>query len=336
MVITVTKNLVEGHFVITVDGLIFEIKGVVHPRNRVIAYLRYVPTTNKTSDSILGYRKVYALNEREKFLQENYPSYLWFSEPHGRFVQSVPNNRIKSMFNPVDCLKNLRVCSDKISDLEQASVNLAEKLVETTGIGWSDIGITGSQLVGVAKEDSDIDLVVYGSDTCRRFYSNLSKNVVSIIGIERYAESVLDDHVSFRWGAHEDLKFILREIERAKVLQGLFEGYHFFVRLVKTPDDLDYAYGDFSYQMESQQLVSGKVVDDHESIFTPCEYLVECDGFPGLRKLVSYRGRFTEQISKGETFEAHGRLEVVTNHKEQEQFMQLVLGELPTDYLVPK
>ena len=330
--ITVTKNLVEGHFVITIDNLIFEIKGIFHPRNRVIAYLRYVPTTNEIS----GYRKVYALDERETYLQNNYPSYLWFSEPHGRVVQSVPNDRIKSVLNPVDCLRNLRVSDETISDLEQASVNLATGLVDATGIEWTDIGITGSQLVGVAREDSDIDLVVYGLDACRRFYSNLSDSITSIKGIEHYSGSLLDAHVSFRWGAHEDLKSILREIEQAKLLQGLFEGYHFFVRLVKTPRDFDYAYDDFSYQMKGHQLVSGKVVDDNEAIFTPCEYLVECNNLPSLRKLVSYRGRFTEQISKGRTFEAHGRLEVVTNHKEQEQFMQLVLGELPTDYLIPK
>lgn len=325
-------NLVEGYFVITIDGLIFEIKGVVHPRDRVIAYLRYVPA----SDSDTGYRKVYALDKRETYLQNNYPSYLWFSEPHGRMVQSVPNDKIKSMLNPIDCLAKIRESENKISDLEQSSVNLAESLVGTTRIEWSSIGITGSQLIGVAKKDSDIDLVVFGSDTCRKFYSTLSKNITSIMGFERYAGTLLDEHVSFRWGAHENLRKILQEIEQAKILQGLFEGCHFFVRLVKTPDDLDYAYGDISYQMRGQQLVSGKILDDGDSIFTPCEYLVDCDELPDLRRLVSYRGRFTEQISKGSFFEALGRLEMVTNRKTNDQYMQLVLGELPTDYLIPK
>ncbi|MFX1578032.1 MAG: hypothetical protein ACFFBJ_00135, partial [Promethearchaeota archaeon] len=77
-----TTNLAEGYFIITTDGLIFEVKGIVHPRDRVIAYLRYVPTPS-------GYQKVYDLNERENYLRTNYSSYLWFSEPHGRVVQSV-------------------------------------------------------------------------------------------------------------------------------------------------------------------------------------------------------------------------------------------------------
>jgi len=164
----------------------------------------------------------------------------------------------------------------------------------------------------------------------------LSENIESIVGVERYTGTILDEHVTFRWGAHESLRSVLRKIEQAKILQGLFRNYHFFVRLVKNSDDLDYVYGDFSYQEKGQQLVSGKIMNNEESIFTPCEYLIECDNLPNIRKLVSYRGRFTEQISEEMFFEALGRLEIVTNHKEKTQFMQLVLGELPTDYLVPK
>jgi predicted nucleotidyltransferase len=322
-------NLVEGYFIITVDGLIFEVKGVVHPRNRVIAYLRYIPVSD-------GYKKIYALDEREAYLQSNYPTYLWFSNPHGRVVQSVPNAKIKSILDPIDCLKSLRDSTGRVSDLEQSTVNLVEKLVESTKIEWSDIGVTGSQLIGIAKSDSDIDLAVFGLDACRKFYSNLSHKFAAISGVERYNGAVLDEHVEFRWGALTELKPVLREIERTKVLQGLFEGYHFFVRLVKTPDDFGHIYGDVSFQMKGQQLVSGIIIEDGDSIFTPCEYMVKSDDVPNLRKLVSYRGRFTEQISQGASFEARGRLEMVTNHKDDDQYLQLVLGELPTDYLIPK
>lgn len=327
--IAVQRNLVEGQFIITVDHLVFEIKGVVHPEDRAIAYLRYVPTQN-------GYKKVYALDERETYLKRHHPSYLWFSKPHGRVVQSVPNDSIETILDPVDYLGGLRDSASTPSDLEQASLNLVNKMVEATGINWSNIGITGSQLIGIARKDSDIDLVVYGADTCRRFYSNLCKKIDSITGVRRYSGPLLDEHVSFRWGAHEDLKPVLREIERKKVLQGLFENYHFFVRLVKAPDDIEYAYGDFSFRLKGRQSVSGKIVDDSDSIFTPCEYLVETGDSPDLRKLVSYRGRFTEQISKDTMFDAEGRLEMVTNHKEESHFLQLVLGELPADYLIPK
>ncbi|MFW9973670.1 MAG: nucleotidyltransferase domain-containing protein [Candidatus Thorarchaeota archaeon] len=331
-----TKKLVEGYFIATVDNLIFEIKGLIHPKDRLIAYLRYIPAKSETPNSGIEYKKVYALDERETYLKNNFPVYLWFSKLHGRIVQSVPVNRIKSIFDPVDFLANLRDSYEEISNLEKASVKLVGELVKSTGVRWSDIGVTGSQLIGVAKENSDIDLVIYGAEVCRKFYSNLSENIASLPGIERYARHVLDKHVSFRWGEHKSFKSILRIIEQAKILQGLFEGYHFFVRLVKNPSDIDYSFDDISFQMKGQQLISGKIVENIDSIFTPCEYLVECREFPDLRKLISYRGRFTEQISKDASFEALGRLETVNNHKEKKQYMQLVLGEQPSDYLIPK
>ena len=310
----------------------FEVKGVVHPENRIIAYLRYVPS--ESAESSTGFRKVYDLNERENHLREKYPEYLWTSELHGRMVQSVPENKIVSILDPVDCLAQLRD-ADEVTYLERESVVLARRLVEATEIEWNDIGLTGSQLVGVASKESDIDLVIYGLTACRKFYSGLCTKIDNIHEIRRYSGQLLENHVLFRWEAHTDLRPLLLEIEREKLLQGLVGDYHFFIRLVKTPSDFDYVYGDLSYQMMGYQKISGKVLSSNDSIFTPCEYQVECASIPNLEKLISYRGRFTEQVSTGVQFKAFGRLELVTDNREDDQYMQLVLGERSIDYLIP-
>ena len=36
-------SAVEGDFIETKDGIIFDVKGFLHPINRTIAYIRYVP-----------------------------------------------------------------------------------------------------------------------------------------------------------------------------------------------------------------------------------------------------------------------------------------------------
>jgi predicted nucleotidyltransferase len=327
----VFESPIEGFFVITTDGLVFEGKGVIQPEDRIIAYLRYVPS----SDSNTGFKKVYDLGEREIYLRERYPGYLWTSEPHGRVVQSVSRNKISTILHPVEFLSRLR-SSDELTSLQHSTIVLSEKLVEMTGIEWDDIGLTGSQLVGVAHEDSDIDLVVYGLKACRQFYSRLSSVIDNIPEICRYSGQPLEEHVSFRWGEHSDLRPVLLEIEKEKLLQGLIGKYHFFIRLVKTPQDFDYVYGDLSYRMIKYQRISGKVLSSQDSIFTPCEYHVECDEHPDIEKLISYRGRFTEQISTGDQFEAFGRLELVTDHRTENQYSHLVLGERPEDYLIPR
>jgi len=67
-------------------------------------------------------------------------------------------------------------------------------LLEYTGIDRSDIGVTGSQLVGVARETSDIDLIVFGESACDEFYRKLEYYFDKIPGLERYNGNLLDEH----------------------------------------------------------------------------------------------------------------------------------------------
>ena len=64
------EKLVEGYFIKTLDNLIFEVKGVIHPNDRIIAYVRYVPNI-VSSDSVPRFQKIYDLYEREKYLKDN-------------------------------------------------------------------------------------------------------------------------------------------------------------------------------------------------------------------------------------------------------------------------
>ena len=85
-------QLLEGYFIITHDNHIFEVKGFLHPKDRVIAYLRYIPDKqgNRISKEGITFRKIYSLGKREKYLKKNYPQYLWFDQIQGRMLQSVP------------------------------------------------------------------------------------------------------------------------------------------------------------------------------------------------------------------------------------------------------
>ncbi|KYH39438.1 MAG: DNA polymerase subunit beta, partial [Candidatus Bathyarchaeota archaeon B26-1] len=61
----------EGDFIETLEGLIFDVKGLVHPRERVVAYLRYLE--DPSGDRVRAgkrYVKVYSLERREAILRE--------------------------------------------------------------------------------------------------------------------------------------------------------------------------------------------------------------------------------------------------------------------------
>ena len=328
---------VEGFFLVTDDDHIFEVKGVVHPKNRVVAYLRYLPAQdgNRVSSSGVRYRKITALKEREDYLQRKHSEYLWFDETRGRLLQAVPLNRIAFILDPVDCLRQLRDMGRHSSSLQRASLDLAQTLIDITGIEWGAIGLTGSQLVGLASSKSDVDLVIYGEEPARKVHSILKEQFHEIGNLGWYAGELLDKHVIFRWGENPRWRNVLRKVESNKVLQGLFGGYEFFIRMVKSLDEIGYEYGDFAIHNEGTLTVKCHVTDDHDSIFTPCAFGVQCDRLDNLRKLMSYRGRFAEQVSKGMDVEAKGRLESVTDRRSGEEFSQLMLGESWDDYLIP-
>ena len=59
----------EGDLVETTDNILFDVKGLVHPSNRVVAFLRYVPDPDGDRERDgMRYRKVYALSERYALL----------------------------------------------------------------------------------------------------------------------------------------------------------------------------------------------------------------------------------------------------------------------------
>ncbi|MBS7659664.1 hypothetical protein KEJ28_03115, partial [Candidatus Bathyarchaeota archaeon] len=67
---------VEGYLIESVETIIFDVKGLVHPPDKVIAFPRFIPSPQgprfrrKTP-----YRKIYSLNERFEFLAKNCPEY---------------------------------------------------------------------------------------------------------------------------------------------------------------------------------------------------------------------------------------------------------------------
>jgi predicted nucleotidyltransferase len=329
--------VLEGYFVVTKDDHVFEVKGTMHPSNRIVAYLRYAPSDegDRIGRSGIRYRKIYDLGEREVYLADTHPEYLWKDEVHGRVLQSVPEDSVAYYLNPVDYLNELRDRGSHLAPLQEASLELASSLVQHANLDWSDIGVTGSQLLGLDTEVSDIDLVAYGESACWRLYSFLTDHADVISGVEHYEGERLDRHVDFRWGKNNPFWDVMRTLESKKVLQGLFRSYDFFIRLVKRAHENDNGYGNLFFQQERVHEVQCRILDDKDRIFTPAVYLVECSDCPSLSRLVSHRGRFTEHVRSGMAVKARGKIQSVTDSSSGKTELWLFLGERSTDYLIP-
>ncbi|MEM2141929.1 MAG: hypothetical protein QXS20_00595 [Candidatus Thorarchaeota archaeon] len=324
---------IEGFFLVTREGLIFEVKGVLHPRDRTIAYVRYVPDPegDRTAHDGRRYRKISSLVEKDRMVRTLASDYIWYDPRRGRSFQAVPHDRVTRIFDPVEGLTALKSEQEPAPVREAARV-LAEDIQRTAGIADSDIGITGSLLLGVENEASDIDIVVYGESACRRVYQALTCG--RIRRAKPYTGDRLRGHVSFRW---DDIKYIegaMVVVEGSKKLQGVFGEHEFFIKLVRRPEELDVCYDDITVKPVGRVSIECIIIDDRNSIFTPCEYRVSSDAIPSLSLVTSYRSRFAEQCGMKSRVEVRGDLEMVTERGTR-RYAQIVMGGTSGDYMVP-
>jgi len=334
------KPVIEGFFIETLEGLIFDVKGLLHPPDRIIAYVRYIPNTkgDRVSRRGIRYRKIYSLLDREKFLEKKYPYYIYYDPIFGRRLQGVPLGSIRYIYDPIERLKEL-MHSKSLDPLEKAAVELVEEVAERAGISRSTIGITGSILVGLHSSTSDIDLVVYGEKEGISVYRALLDMSKERVKIRPYNEEELERLFIFRSRDTFIPLDTFLKIERKKILQGIFKGREYFIRLVKRPEEFGEKYGDRRYKPIGRVRLRAIVSDTRDSIFTPCRYILDkvkvISGHAPkpIKEVVSYRGRFREQARKGDTVIVEGVVELVEN---EESYCRVLVGEYPRDILIPE
>lgn len=332
----------EGDFIETVEGLIFDVKGLVHPPDRIVAYLRYLE--NPHGDRRRGnktYIKVYSLSEREEILRRRYPQYLYYDPVFGENMQEVPNKYVSKIYQPSRKVSEL-LKKPYLDRVEMEAIEFVRLLHDSSNVKLGKIGLSGSILVNLHTENSDIDVVVYGRENCLSIYDALERLMGERSGlVSKYGLKDLERLYKFRSkGTWMPLEEFIR-MERRKLMQGRFRGRDFFMRFLLDWNEVDGKYGDRTYISSGYAKVEAKVVEDSDSIFTPCRYLIddvkllEGTRLSSLREIASFRGRFCEQARKDERIVAQGKVEKVVE-KNGTEFFRLVLGAKPSDFMVSK
>jgi uncharacterized protein len=331
-------NVVESWYLETRDGLFFAVKGLEHPPDRWIGVLRYALDSkngDRKKDGV-RYRRLYHFAEQEQWLLKNSPQYLAHDPIFQTMLQSVPISAIHRIYDPsLRFNELLRMPGRQV--LEEAAVAFLNLLQKEAEIPPSCLGITGSLLIGMHTEKSDLDIVVMGAQACRNVYRILhilfeagSDSDVTQLdeqGMkELYAQRAADTYMPFDEFMH---------MEKRKVNQGYFRQKPYFIRFVKAAQEAEWPYGRRQYTTLGRATIVASIADDRDAIFTPCRYFLSDvrsldNPLPAdLNEIVSFRGRFCEQARTGEFIMASGVLERIQEGREVHH--RLLLGNFPED-----
>jgi hypothetical protein len=338
---------IEGDYIETKKtNLIFDVKGLLHPNDRKICFLRFYP--HPEGDRIkngIKYKKVYNLDERYSLLIKLYPKYMFYSKELDMKIQGVYNNDIKKIYTPKDCLKEL-IEKKNLSNVEKCSKNLCELFINKENISKDSIGITGSVMMSLDKEDSDIDIIIYGTETSLKFQEKLIDIFVEPNQFRTYNLDDYKSHYNWRVGGSDiSFKEFIRS-EQRKLHQGKFHGIDFFIRYIKSPNDWKGNFYDYQYKNYGRIKAKALVIDSKDSIFTPCTYKIKAlkilDKKSTLNKInledileiKSFRARFCEHAKEGETVLVEGKLEKVVFKNELEYFRILLTDQTKDKMLI--
>ncbi len=133
-------------FLETKDGWIFAVADYYHPRG-IRSMLRYVPDPNgERIANGTRYRKL-DFDDAFAFLRRERPEYV-------QDLHVVPEADVLKLYSPSDGLR-------KVAE-QDFRVKTITDILSDGGIPLDQMGITGSMLIGLHSQSSDIDFVVYG------------------------------------------------------------------------------------------------------------------------------------------------------------------------------
>lgn len=310
-------------FVETREGLLFSVVSNLHPSSGILAQLRFRRTDR-------GLVKMNSSAECQKFLSRLHPGYVRFCAELDREVTVVPEGDVVDHFQPAARLGQL------IRKAEDADINsIVSELASRSGLRESDLGITGSFLVGAQNRSSDIDLVVYGLSNYARLQDALresvARGVFSRLGrrdwARLYQKRVPDSSdYSFRefiW--HESRKW-----DRAKLGNRRFD-----VLSARRTDEISGRFSDAAFKRLGKARASCTVTDSRLAHDYPARYSVsDCRAQDHeVSEVVSFTHTYSNQVREGERALCSGILEQVSGI---EPHFRILIGssrEAPGEFL---
>ena len=329
----------DRDFLQTTEDFFFCVVGPLHPPERVISYIKYIPSESgvwgrdeKKFSRILQKYTIPNLLETFNYLEINYPHYLFHSPVDNITITAVPHQNIKEHFKPEEKLAQLRQAS-QLDSLQEKLVRFTRFLEETSGVAEGSFGVTGSLLLDIHQPKfSDLDVTVYGVKDSWDLHKALSENRNSEMPMKRLKGKALKD-----WCIKKAKQYPLSQAEASKIYErrwnlGVFEHRWVSIHPVKLESEVTEEYGEATYHPCGQVTIRAVVRDNTDCLFLPSVYKIEevkvLEG-PQLGKVtevVSYESLYGSLAENGEIIQARGKLEQVSEKGTSRKHYRVLVG----------
>ena len=314
---------VDGDPFQTSQGFIFYAFGYEHQTDRVTAFLKYIPKQLQhhfplqyvkrrwklDSTTFVRPTELYnatAFQKLTESFRHNFPEYVYFCPFRHKELVSPPKKIVKRVFVPSRCLQAL-LQQKQHDSLQKMTLDLLNLLSAESEISLPDFGLHGSLALDMQSTvDTDIDLVIYGSENFRKLEAAVNK-----LSGER-------------------------ELDAVGRNRGVYKGKPFVYNAVRMPEEVKIRYGDCMYFPMRPIAFRCKVTDDNEAMFRPAVFQVSeyqpLDESSQLEKaripetVVSMIGCHRNAARKGDNAKVAGILEQVENVETGKITYQVVVG----------
>ncbi|KZX12296.1 DNA polymerase subunit beta [Methanobrevibacter filiformis] len=314
-------------FIYTKDDLYFATTNYIHPENRFIAFLRYIPNENGDREKNgKKYSKVDS-SQAYKYLREKHPEYLYFCNITNVEMMGVPHTKIQDIIKPENRLKKiLEEERGETDELKGKLIDLAKFFHYKAGIDYNDLGISGSILPNLQKRDiSDLDFVVYGLENHRIaiktfkqfkdtevYIEEIDKNITLNSIDNSYWDKLYNKRIKDSSLTKEEFSWY----ENRKNNRGVIDNTLFDILATKNWSEITGKWGDTKYTPLGIAKIEAKVKNSIGAYDNPATYSIEdvklLEGKNyDICEVASFTHTYSGQAIENEVIIAKGKVEKV-------------------------
>lgn len=292
-------TFVAKDFIKTAENLYFAVIKGGTEKGKVLACLRYVFRNGrwKKFDTLTG----------NEFLQQHYPQYLYYSALIDAQVHGVAIQNIVAHYQPRERLQKLLKNAPK--DAVLTDLIALCQLFSENGLDITQMGITGSLLIGSQNNASDIDLVFYQRDNfnqARQLIAQLiAENKLQSLNHAQWQQTFTRRNCELNFNDylwHEQRKNNKVLINDRKVDLTLSQ----------------LAIDSKNYSKQGKITLITKITDDSYSFDYPAKFLID---HPQIKAIICFTATYSGQAKTGEKVEVSGQLEKADNG-----YQQIIIG----------